>query len=250
MEALRESYTEVWVPSVVRPLVRFANLVRPIASTGLDLILPGRPLPLHTLESLRGFGEIVSWYGANRPEFREAVASLGLPFRFLDALPPAGDFRRHATEFFMNQIGFGGPVTPRIICPSVPAAREFAVIHPFSGSARKNWPVERFRAVAARLSIPVSWCAGPEEELAEAVRFDDLFELGCWLASARLYIGNDSGITHLAAAAGTPVLAIMGRREALVWAPRGPRVKVVTGELEDIEVDQVAEAAEELLREA
>ena len=57
--------------------------------------------------------------------------------------------------------------------------------------------------------MEVRWCAGPEDPpLAGAVFIDDLYELACWSAKARLYVGNDSGITHLAAAVGTPVLAL------------------------------------------
>jgi ADP-heptose:LPS heptosyltransferase len=41
-----------------------------------------------------------------------------------------------------------------------------------------------------------------------------------------MYIGNDSGITHLAAAVGTPVLALFGPTNPEVWAPRGPHVRV------------------------
>jgi heptosyltransferase III len=97
--------------------------------------------------------------------------------------------------------------------------------------------------VATRLGIPVRWCAGPEETLDDAVRFENLYELGCWLASARLYVGNDSGITHLAAAVGTPVVAIFGPSDPAIWAPRGERVSVVSGKLEEITVDEVMEAA-------
>ena len=76
--------------------------------------------------------------------------------------------------------------------------------------------------------MPVRWCAGPDDPpLAGAVRIDDLYELACWLASARLYIGNDSGITHLAAAVGTPVLALFGPTDPAIWAPRGPHVRVL-----------------------
>src|SRR6185437_7884640 len=96
--------------------------------------------------------------------------------------------------------------SPRIPVPPVPR-ENFAVIHPFSGSAKKNWPVDQFRCVAAQLDMPVRWCAGPEESLEQAVRIENLYDLACWLATARLYIGNDSGITHLAAAVNTPVIA-------------------------------------------
>jgi len=57
-------------------------------------------------------------------------------------------------------------------------------------------------------------------------RIDDLYELAQWLAGARLYIGNDSGVTHLAAAVGIPVLALFGPTDPAVWAPRGANVRV------------------------
>jgi len=75
----------------------------------------------------------------------------------------------------------------------------------------------------------VRWCAGPEEALEDSVRFDDLYELAGWLASARLYIGNDSGVTHLAAAVGTPVIAIFTATNPAVWGPRGEHVRIVRG---------------------
>ena len=75
--------------------------------------------------------------------------------------------------------------------------------------------------------MPVRWCRGPEDPpLDDAVEIGNLYELACWLARARLYIGNDSGITHLAAAVGTPVLALFGPTDPRVWAPRGEHVRV------------------------
>jgi ADP-heptose:LPS heptosyltransferase len=174
------------------------------------------------------------------------VRALGLPFKFLDALP-ANTAGTHAADFFLSQVGGQGRAVPRITCdPAKPG--DFAVIHPFSGSARKNWPLDRFRELAARLPMPERWCAGPEESLDGAVRFDDLYDLGRWLAGARLYIGNDSGITHLAAAVGTAVVAIFGPTDPAVWAPRGDRVRVVSGELREISVDRVLAAASSLGR--
>ena len=85
----------------------------------------------------------------------------------------------------------------------------------------------------------VRWCAGPEEQLENAVRIDNLYELARWLQTARLYIGNDSGITHLAAAVGIPVVAIFGPTDPAVWGPRGDRVRTLHGKLDEITVDQV-----------
>jgi len=230
LECLHAGYLEVWTSSVNAPLVRFADRVRPIASTGLDVLGIADPAPAHLLGELRRFDSIVSWYGANRPEFRDLVYSLDLPFTFFPALPSEGT-GVHATDFYLEQVsglaeGPGEPV-PRIVCS---VAREnFAVIHPFSGSPRKNWPLEKFRLLAEGLErrMPVRWCSGPEDPpLAGAHRIDDLYQLACWLAQAALYIGNDSGITHLAAAVGTPVLAIFGPSDPAVWAPRGENVRI------------------------
>ncbi|MDP8980211.1 MAG: hypothetical protein M3O35_06435 [Acidobacteriota bacterium] len=239
LEYLRAGYTEVWTPSAVVPLIRFADRVRSLASTGLDLLgLPGVEPPPELMDRLQSFHSIVSWYGANREEFREAVARL--PFVFLPALPPA-DERIHAADYFLRSAGGEGPAIPRI--PTDPAPRrDSIVIHPFSGSARKNWPLDRYRDLAARLPFRVEWCAGPNEDLAGAVRFENLYDLAGWLASARLYIGNDSGITHLAAAAGAPVLALFGATDPAVWAPRGD-VAVLQGDWSEITVDAVLHAA-------
>jgi hypothetical protein len=207
--------------------------VRAISSTGLDLAGIVEP-PASLMSALGSFDSIISWYGAARADFRAAVARL--PFTFLRALPDAPGV--HAADYFLGQVGGCGPANPRIECPRTDGG--YAVIHPFSGSSKKNWPLDRFREVARRLPHPVRWCAGPEETLPDAVRFTDLYELACWLASAHLYIGNDSGITHLAAAVGIPVVALFGPTDPSVWAPRGACVRVVARETMDaIGVDDV-----------
>ncbi|HYM08236.1 MAG TPA: glycosyltransferase family 9 protein [Terriglobales bacterium] len=236
MEWLRTGYLEVWAAASNLPLVRFADRTRSIASTGLDMLEFSPDARL--IDHLSSFDSIVSWYGAGRPEFRAAVENL--PFQFLSALPP-DRCELHAADFFASQVGCPIPAIPRIACPRGDGG--FAVIHPFAGSTKKCWPLERFRSLAARLEaqLPVKWCAGPEEPLAEAVRIDDLYELACWLATASVYIGNDSGITHLAAAAGTPVVALFGPTDPKIWAPRGERVRVLwKPALAGIAVDEVA----------
>ncbi len=228
LECLRDGYLEVWAASANVPLARFADLARSIASTGLDLLGITAPPP-RLLDELQSFDSIVSWYGSNRAEFREAVAALGLPCTFFPALPDRPGM--HAVDFYLEQVqslaGCRSDGIPRIACGG--ARSDYAVIHPFSGSPKKNWPLDRFQALARRLErvMPVRWCAGPDDPpLENAVRIGDLYELACWLAGARLYIGNDSGITHLAAAAGTPVLALFGPTDPEIWAPRGPHVRV------------------------
>lgn len=227
MKCLCAQYLEVWTTARNVALARFTDRARAISSTGLDLLGVADPPP-GLIEELRGFDSIVSWYGAGRDDFRETVRALGLPFTFFPALPGSGT---HASDFYLDQVRTIAECesdgVPRIACPG--EREQFAVIQPFSGSAKKNWPIENFRRLAANLErvMPVYWCSGPDDPpLPNAVRIDDLYELACWLARAQLYIGNDSGITHLAAAVGTPVLALFGPTDPTVWAPRGDNVRV------------------------
>lgn len=218
MEALRAEYTEVWCAEQNVPLARFADSARSIVSAGLDRLglLPANDV----IERLRTFDSIISWYGTRREEFRELVGSLGLPFEFLPTLPDGG---AHAVDYYCAQVGAAARF-PHIECPE--AVREFAVIHPFASSAVKRAPMETFESVARTLavSMPVHWLCGPEEELTGAVRIDDLYGLACWLRRARIFVGNDSGISHLAAAVGTPVCAFFRTTDPKIWAPRGPAV--------------------------
>ncbi len=245
---LRTEYTEVWISSPVVPLVNFADRVRPIASTGLDLVGVGDlEMPPRLTEALRSFDSIVSWYGTNRPPFREALLHLGLLCEFHAALPTA-DFSRHATDFFLGQVGAPLGLLPRLRFQP-PVSRDTVVIHPLSGGSHKNWPLASYQELARRLPLKTEWTCGPEEQLPKATRFENLADLAGWIAGARLYIGNDSGITHLAAAVGAPTIAIFGPTSPETWAPRGGNVIVLhSNPIGALQVADVVNAANRLLR--
>ncbi|MCC6291717.1 MAG: glycosyltransferase family 9 protein [Bryobacterales bacterium] len=221
LEALRTSYTEVWTAAAHLPLAGFATRARALSSTGLDLLELGLAPP-ELLRHLATFDSIVSWYGSAREEFRHAVRHL--PFTFLPALPEAGS-HLPATEFYARQAeSLGARLERRVPRIAVPLmqAMPYAAIHPFSGSPRKNWPFERYLALAGQLDLPAAFTAGPDEDLPASLparRFAGTGELAAWLGNAAYYIGNDSGPTHLAAATGTPTLAIFGPTDPAVWAP-------------------------------
>lgn len=216
MEALKADYTEVWVPSAIKPLVQFADQVRAIADTGLDLVGIAET---SVFDALREFDEIVSWYGTNREEFRDAVADL--PFQFFPALPPP-------------------PGEPKIVVPEVPRTR--IIVHPFSASSKKNWPLAKFEDLAERLGAEFAVHRDGSPII------EDLYALGCWLAHAKVFIGNDSGITHLAAAVGTPVVALFGPMDPAIWAPRTKQSVVIRRQpMDEITVDEVVAAVEHLL---
>jgi heptosyltransferase III len=223
LESLRADYTEVWCAGQNVPLALFADSAQSIVASGLDRL--GLLAADDVIERLRRYDSIISWYGANRPEFRQLTEELDLPFQFLSALPTGAG---HAVDFYNEQTRQIGATSlsrfPKISCP--PAQRTFAVIHPFASNPAKRAPIPVFEEAARKLeaTMPVHWLCGPEEKLSGAIRIADLYELACWLRQARIFVGNDSGISHLAAAVGTPVQAFFRTTDPKIWAPRGPSV--------------------------
>jgi len=130
-----------------------------------------------------------------------------------------------------------GPGQPKLaINPSEP--RRDVIIHPGSGGRHKNWPLDRFVSVAKALQADghaITWSAGPAEEkgslpeIGDCLQEESLVAVAQTLAGARLYLGNDSGITHLAAAVGCPTIAIFGPTDPKIWAPQGEHVTVAQG---------------------
>jgi ADP-heptose:LPS heptosyltransferase len=98
--------------------------------------------------------------------------------------------------------------------------------------------MEEFVALARELESrgrSVTWSLGPAEEqmrvsgMASVIHPATPVMMARELAAARLYIGNDSGVTHLAAAIGCKTVAVFGPTDPKVWAPRGPNMTAVQG---------------------
>ncbi len=109
-------------------------------------------------------------------------------------------------------------------------------LHAGSGSALKNWPIDRYRELAAHLrrcGLPIAWIRGPADVPFDVPSGDicidqpSLPALAAFLSGCRLFIGNDSGVAHLAAAVDCPVVAIFGPSDPVTWSPRGQRVGIV-----------------------
>jgi len=117
-----------------------------------------------------------------------------------------------------------------------------AIICPGAGSVKKRWPLERFMMVAAELKkrgLQPSIILGPAEvdleatlhhipqsqpQVAKTRTFQELITV---LESAVIYIGNDSGVSHLAAFLSVPTLVIFGPSDPDRWRPFGDHVRIV-----------------------
>jgi heptosyltransferase-2 len=134
-------------------------------------------------------------------------------------------------------------------------------IHPGSGSPRKNWPRERWTELIARLEEPILLVLGEAEmeswsapSVARFFSADDkrikvadnlpLPELAAALARCRLFLGHDSGVSHLAAAVGTPCVLLFGPTDPAMWAPPGDHVRVLRrgADLNTLGVEEVLTA--------
>jgi len=242
LEFLKADYTEVWISAAVVPLVQFADCVRAISATQLDLVGVGLEFPPGLAQRLREFDEVISWYGSNRAEFRSEMTAVHPRCTFLQALPD-DSWHEYAADFFLRQVGGPLGLSPSIGGAAATERRHSVLIQPFSGSASKNWPLENYRELAERLPIPVEWIAGPEETLAGATRFENLLDLAHWMRGAAIYLGNDSGIAHLAAAIGLPGVILFGPTNPVVWGPRSEKIRILHHQpLNELPVETVLQA--------
>jgi heptosyltransferase-3 len=133
----------------------------------------------------------------------------------------------------------------------------YAVIHPFASEPAKTWPVGRFVEVARHLrdsrGLEPIFLAGPTSNAAPFSAFRvwrdvPLAYLKSLMSGASLFIGNDSGPAHVAAAFGVPVAVLFGPSDPVAWAPWRTQSRVMTSreDISRIRVSDVIAAAESL----
>ena len=182
--------------------------------------------PVHLFETLPEPGEPihVALHVARK------LAQAGLP------LDPDRAFRRPAEKGLLAPRGAGSATRGGPL-----------VLHPGSGSRQKNFPWSFWRSLLSGIlgcpetrNRPVALVLGPAEEellgpvqetsLGDSIRVllrpgpEDLSRV---LQDASLFVGHDSGVTHLAALHGTPTLALFRASDPVQWRPLGPRVRVL-----------------------
>ena len=136
-------------------------------------------------------------------------------------------------------------------------AGAYAVIHPFASTPQKTWPAGRFVAVAEHLrdkaGLEPVFLAGPADDPTAFRKFQvyqsvPLAQVKSLMAGAQLFIGNDSGPAHIAAAFGVPVVVLFGPSDPVNWAPWRTEGHVLTNPegIDTIRVEEVIAAADAL----
>ncbi len=152
-------------------------------------------------------------------------------------LPPAPQISRKLTDdghVLLAEAGWTG-------------SRPLVALHPGSGGRKKCWPLENYftliAGIAAEFHPGFLIFSGPAEEQTLKKQIDcfsrartdvthiagaGLGTAASLLARCSLYVGNDSGFSHLAAATGCRVLALFGPTNPAVWRPWGACVQIVS----------------------
>jgi ADP-heptose:LPS heptosyltransferase len=173
-----------------------------------------------------------------------------------------GRSNMHTVEHRISQFFWTGlppgPIPPAAVYPhpvalaavrtklaerGIPAGQPYAVLRPGAATFTKRWAIEQFAEIARSLrdahSLATLVDIGPgDREIAATARenlaplgavFDslDLRELIALIAGARLFIGNDTGPTHIAAALGCPSVVIFGSSSSVYWRPWKTEHRVV-----------------------
>ncbi|HEY1495025.1 MAG TPA: glycosyltransferase family 9 protein [Candidatus Solibacter sp.] len=164
----------------------------------------------------------------------------------------------HTAEHLASAIFFlGAPAVeiPRaILVPSQPATPlpvPTAIIHPLASAPQKTWPAENFLAVAKHLEqsgIEPIFVGAHADDLSPFARYQTiqgapLSQIKNLLAAASLFIGNDSGPAHMAAAFGLPCVVIFSGSDPEIWSPWRTAGEVV---LAPASTDQVLDALHRL----
>ncbi len=241
------------------------------------LFAPGAPVKDEIADHLRSFNLVVSYLFDPDGHFRGNLERLGVktlvecPHRVQPGAGPASAQLARPLEklaFFLDDpapwIGDARDRPPEQ--SQVPSR---FLLHPGSGSTSKNWPLNRFLQVMHHLretqpNAELILLTGEVEEargVLSELQSEDWRALRCahWhgLPLNELYIrlislgkagsvflGHDSGISHLAAACGLPCLLLFGPTDPAVWAPQNPGVKVLRspdGDWERLTVREVCQ---------
>ena len=257
-----DAQVDILLADWVAPLLDGFDAVDNVISVGkgsaerLKIALELRRRKYDVAFNLHGGTTATFFTAASRAKHRVGYADYQYSFLYNHLLSAASDFWKteftHSAEQQLALLGFVGvPVEDRpksrLVVTDAAAEkvrtacvsgwyddRNFALLHPSSAFATKQWPTENFAHTAEYLAEKglhtVAIASKNESNVLEDLKreskvpvttFDDLTlpEITALAAKARLFVGNDSGIAHIAAAVGTPSVVVFGSSNRNHWRP-------------------------------
>ena len=260
------------------PAARFTVVCGPVAA-GVFARMPGLERIIAVEKRQMGAHWLPLW-GAVATKWWDLVVDIrGSALSWIVPTRHRAVMRRsagHKTEQLAAILGLKPPPLPVVWTAAadiakaaslLPPDRPVIALAPTANWLPKIWPVERFvaafEALSAGNAIPAV-IAGPgptERAMAEPllaalpgaidlVGCLSLPEIAAVLARTALFIGNDSGLMHLAAAAGAPTIGLFGPTNAREYAPAGPNARAIvsaTGRMDDIGIPDILTPARDML---
>jgi ADP-heptose:LPS heptosyltransferase len=221
------------------------------------LFVPGSAREKRLRDFFSSYSSIFSWLGDGQGTFVQGLKRVSRGQARVFPFQPNVQLQQHQAEYYLACVGDRLRQAGRVEIPLKPEAlawterywrqhfligKPVMVLAPGSGAREKNWPAASFLAVAEwwrrQTCGSVVVVLGPVEEergdytalCKEAVvaRNLNLAKLSALLERSDLYLGNDSGVSHLAAALGVVTAVLFGPSNVARWAPLGKNVTVLT----------------------
>jgi ADP-heptose:LPS heptosyltransferase len=218
-----------------------------------QLFLNFQQIEKETHDFFLSFSNIVSWYGNTQGKVTENLLLLSQeqfrPFLFF-----TGQEECHAVSYYLRCV----TNEETLHCPSLRlpesviqwqelfwrqrwnSSSQILILHPGSGGRRKRWQSKGFRKIAAwwrqrKRDGHILILLGPAEEketeewrtVGETVTDLSLVQIAALLSRAELYLGNDSGVSHLAGAVGARGIVLFGPTQPQKWRPLGGSLSVM-----------------------
>jgi len=197
---------------------------------------------------------IVCWFGAREPEFVRRLTAASPRVTVAPSVAAGRDIWEHLLATLGDGIAHARREIVRVgddllrearetlSAAGADASRPFVVAHPGAGAPAKRWPAAAFAEALAPLlaqrEMQIVVHEGPADAepvtqlrrlmpMAILLRHPPLSVLAGVLARCAAYVGNDSGVSHLAAAVGAPAVVLFAAAN-LAWRPWAPAPRVVT----------------------
>jgi len=254
---LRASQVDLYAHSEFADIVPATVTVRSLECAEISkLFVYAGPPDSHLQNHFGAYRAIYSWLGSQQPAFVNQLQAVSAGRAKIFPFRPAAT-AEHQKEYYLRCLALtetmrGEPAIElraealrwceNFWTENSPQGRAVLTIAPGSGAREKNWPEEFFIAVAnwwrertggitVLLLGPVEAARGGIDRLREhclAVGDLRLSQAAALISRSAVYLGNDSGVSHLAAAVGVPTIALFGPSDPRQWAPRGGRVTVIS----------------------